>query len=79
MNTDMIGKPNFAGLIPTGGGEWVLILIIVLLLFGGSKLPSLARGMGLTIKEFKKAAKDDSPEGEDAAKSSKTEVTDKKR
>ena len=33
---------QFAGLLPTGGGEWVLIFLIVLLLFGGAKLPSLA-------------------------------------
>jgi sec-independent protein translocase protein TatA len=55
--------PNvqFAGLIPTGGGEWVLILLVVLLLFGGTKLPQLAKGLGQSMKEFKKAAKDDEP------------------
>ncbi|HEY5227212.1 MAG TPA: twin-arginine translocase TatA/TatE family subunit [Opitutaceae bacterium] len=51
----------FAGLIPTGGGEWVLILLVVLLLFGGTKLPQLAKGLGQSMKEFKKAAKDDEP------------------
>jgi sec-independent protein translocase protein TatA len=50
-----------AGLIPNGGGEWVLIFLIVLLLFGGAKLPSLAKGLGQSIKEFKKAQKDDEP------------------
>jgi sec-independent protein translocase protein TatA len=50
-----------AGLIPTGGGEWVLILLVVLLLFGGTKLPQLAKGLGQSIKEFKKAAKEDEP------------------
>jgi sec-independent protein translocase protein TatA len=50
---------QFAGLIPTGGGEWVLILLVVLLLFGGTKLPQLAKGLGQSMKEFKKAAKDD--------------------
>jgi sec-independent protein translocase protein TatA len=52
---------QFAGLIPTGGGEWVLILLVVLLLFGGTKLPQLAKGLGQSMKEFKKAAKDDEP------------------
>ena len=42
-----------------GGGELVLILLILLLLFGGSKLPSLAKGLGQSVKEFKKAQKDD--------------------
>jgi sec-independent protein translocase protein TatA len=53
---------QLAGLIPTGGGEWVLILLVVLLLFGGTKLPQLAKGLGQSIKEFKKAAKEDEPE-----------------
>ncbi len=51
----------FAGLIPTGGGEWVLILLVLLLLFGGTKLPALAKGLGQSMKEFKKASKDDEP------------------
>ena len=50
-----------AGLIPTGGGEWVLILLVLLLLFGGTKLPALAKGLGQSMKEFKKASKEDEP------------------
>lgn len=50
---------QIAGLIPTGGGEWVLILLVVLLLFGGTKLPQLARGLGQSVKEFKKASQED--------------------
>jgi sec-independent protein translocase protein TatA len=52
---------QLAGLIPTGGGEWVLILLVLLLLFGGTKLPALARGLGQSMKEFKKASKDEEP------------------
>jgi len=39
-----------------GGPELLLIMFIVLLLFGGQKLPELARGMGKSMREFKKAA-----------------------
>lgn len=44
------------GLGPT---ELVVILVILLLLFGGSKLPGLAKGLGQSIKEFKNASKDE--------------------
>ena len=36
----------------------MIILVIILLMFGGSKLPQLAKGLGESVKEFKKAAKD---------------------
>jgi sec-independent protein translocase protein TatA len=39
-----------------GGPEILLILVIVLVLFGGEKLPGFARGLGKSIREFKKAA-----------------------
>jgi len=39
-----------------GGGEIILILALVLILFGAKKLPELAKGLGQGIKEFKKAA-----------------------
>ena len=38
------------------GMEWVLIFLIVLLIFGPSKLPQLARGLGQAIYEFRKAS-----------------------
>jgi sec-independent protein translocase protein TatA len=40
--------------------EWIIILVVVLLLFGGKKLPELMRGIGKGVNEFKKAK-----EGED--------------
>lgn len=39
-----------------GGGEMVMIMVAVLLLFGGKKLPELARGLGKGIREFKDAS-----------------------
>lgn len=58
-----------------GGGELMIVLLIILVLFGGAKLPSLARGLGQSIKEFKKASKDDE-EGKSAeAEAKKPEVS----
>jgi len=53
------------GLGPT---ELIVILIILLVLFGGAKLPSLAKGLGQSIKEFKKAAKEGDEETKPAEK-----------
>jgi len=41
-----------------GGYEIVLIIVAVLLLFGGKKIPELARGLGKGVKEFKDATED---------------------
>ena len=38
-----------------GHWEWILIVVVLVLLFGGKKIPELAKGIGLGIKEFKKA------------------------
>ncbi|MQP24981.1 twin-arginine translocase TatA/TatE family subunit [Flavobacterium sp. LMO8] len=44
-----------------GVPQIILIAVIVLLLFGGKKIPELMKGIGSGIKEFKNAAKDDQP------------------
>lgn len=44
-----------------GAPQIILIVIVVLLLFGGRKIPELMRGLGSGIKEFKDASKDDTP------------------
>lgn len=53
----MILAGIFLGMI----GPWQigLIVLVVLLLFGGKKIPEMMRGLGGGIKEFKKASKDD--------------------
>jgi sec-independent protein translocase protein TatA len=49
-----------------GTQEILLILIILLLLFGSNKLPELARSLGLSVREFKKAMKEiEEPTDED--------------
>ncbi|MBV9128100.1 MAG: twin-arginine translocase TatA/TatE family subunit [Verrucomicrobia bacterium] len=45
-----LGMPN--------GIEWVVILFVVLILFGAKRLPELARGLGKSMSEFKKARED---------------------
>ena len=44
-----------------GVPQIILIAVIVLLLFGGKKIPELMKGLGSGIKEFKNAAKDEQP------------------
>ena len=51
LNSILIG---FLGL---GGPEVIVVLVIVLLLFGGKKIPELMKGLGKGIKEFKDASK----------------------
>lgn len=41
-----------------GTTEWLIIAFIVLLLFGGKKIPEFFKGLGDAVKEFKKASKD---------------------
>lgn len=53
-----------------GGPEVIIIAVVVLLLFGGRKIPELMKGLGGGIKEFKKASKDDETEKIDEKKNS---------
>ena len=38
-----------------GGSEWILIILVVLLFFGGKKIPELMRGIGKGVREFNDA------------------------
>ena len=55
-----------------GGKEWIVIVLVVLLLFGGKKIPELMRGLGSGLNEFKKATKDEN-------KSEATDSTSEKK
>jgi sec-independent protein translocase protein TatA len=66
-----------------GGGEWMLILLAILLLFGGKKIPELMRGVGKGIREFNTARaniKDELEAGmkEEEAKEKKQETKESK-
>lgn len=41
-----------------GGYEWVLIILALVLLFGGKKIPELMKGLGKGMSEFKKGKKE---------------------
>jgi len=51
-----------------GPTELIIVLIIVLVLFGGAKLPSLARSLGQAQKEFKKGMEESKDDDEHPAK-----------
>jgi sec-independent protein translocase protein TatA len=67
---------NFADILGVGTPELLIILVIILLLFGGSKLPQLSRSIGSSIKELRKGIDDDST-SEDTKKSQSVNSTEK--
>ena len=46
----------------TSPTEWMVVGVIVLVLFGGSKIPEMMRGLGSGVKEFKKGIREDDEE-----------------
>jgi sec-independent protein translocase protein TatA len=60
-----------------GLGPWEigLIILVVIILFGGKKLPELARGLGLGLREFNKATR----EIKDEVKSATDDVDDNEK
>jgi len=63
---------NILSIMPLGmlgTTEIIMIVLIVLILFGGRKIPELMRGLGGGIKEFKKAVKEDDDTAENETKS----------
>lgn len=60
-------------LFPAGGSELIVILAIILLLFGSSKLPELARSLGSAKKEFREGMKEEPPKEEEKKEPPKEE------
>jgi sec-independent protein translocase protein TatA len=57
----------FAFIRNIGGPELLIILVVVLLFFGASRLPSLARSLGASAKEFKEGLEEGDADGADEA------------
>ena len=51
-----------------GGQELLIVALVLLVLFGGTKIPSLMRGMGQGIREFRKELKSSQPDEEETKK-----------
>jgi sec-independent protein translocase protein TatA len=60
--------PLFLFLGDLGGGEIMLIMVVILIFFGANKIPELARGLGKGIREFKDASSEIRSEFENAGR-----------
>ena len=56
------------------GWEWIIILVIILLLLGPSKIPGLARALGKSVSEFRSGSRGDDKDGSDSKDENKPEV-----
>ena len=63
--------------IPSGS-EWLVILLVVVILFGGKKIPELAKGLGKGIRNFKDEMKEGSAEEHTSSEQPKNAEIDKK-
>lgn len=59
-------NPTLLFLGDLGGGEIMLIMVVILIFFGANKIPELARGLGKGIREFKDASREIRSEFENA-------------
>jgi sec-independent protein translocase protein TatA len=71
-----MGYQHFADFLGLGTPELIIILVILLLLFGGSKLPQLAKSIGSSVKELRKGVQDEAKES-GSAKASRTKSDEK--
>lgn len=59
-----------------GGSEWIIIALVVLLLFGGRKIPELMKGLGKGVRSFKDGLNEATKEVKDATDVSDTKPAD---
>lgn len=67
----------FAMPLAIQGWEWIIIALVVLLLFGGKKIPELMRGLGKGVKSFKQGMKEVEGEMEEIKKDIEAEPAKK--
>ncbi|WP_129718266.1 twin-arginine translocase TatA/TatE family subunit [Pedobacter sp. SYP-B3415] len=70
----MLHSTLAAGVFGMGGGELIVIALVLLLLFGGKKIPELMKGLGKGVKEFKDGKDGLEKEPAEQGKESKTTV-----
>lgn len=73
MNTFLL-IPLFLGNLR--GWEWIIILVVILLLFGGKKIPQLMRGLGKGVRSFKEGLNDIDEEIKNGDGNGKKEASD---
>lgn len=66
------------GFLPSGS-EWIIIALVILLLFGGKKIPELMRGLGKGVKSFKEGVNEAKEELNKAKDELDTPVTSDKK
>ena len=68
---------NFLLMFMPSGSEWIIIALIILLLFGGKKIPELMKGLGKGVKSFKDGVNEAKNEINDATKELEDKETKK--
>ena len=76
LNLLNMGTAQYAGWL--GGYEILAIVVVILLLFGGKKIPELMRGIGKGIKEFKGGISEDGDADAGKSKSGDKKTTEEK-
>lgn len=73
MSTSLLPLAELFGM---GAPELIILLVVVMVLFGGKKLPELAKGLGKAKREFKKASEEDDEDEAPKAKSAEAKKAD---
>ncbi|MEM6473440.1 MAG: twin-arginine translocase TatA/TatE family subunit [Planctomycetota bacterium] len=68
LGTAVLDLAQLQGIAMPGATEMMIFLVVVLVLFGGAKLPSLMRNLGRSANEFKRGLNDTSEESDESDK-----------